>query len=300
MTDTPISSFIHPDDESLLNFIIRKISSDTSNIFVLAEDNFHLDAFFLKFYDALTADEELKVHRMMSPNVEETVGLVNSIGGSMSISEASKERLGLKHILLISDLGPSTAEEWAACESLVSTFPGANINLVAFTSNGGDNAETFKSLGMKSRNTLFELPELKVEMILELVTNASRNDGLGGEINTLLNSRWRNVVREALVAKSGNDGPDSGQITSSKAHEVFSSGQKPKSSESFDNSKNIPVGGSTHHSSNSLPIALIVVLSVAVVLTYYFEIVYEDIEVFGHQAYNLLLRIIKGWATLIK
>ena len=300
MADTSLVSFVHPEDEKLLESIIQKILSDTSNIFVLAEDSFRLDAFFLKFYQELSADEGIKVHRMMSPNVEETVELVNGMAASMSISEASRERLGVKHTLLISDQGPGTSEEWAACESLVSTFPGANINLVAFTSNSGEKASTFKNLGMKSRNTLIKLPELDLDMVLDLVANAGRNGDLSGEINTLLNSRWRDAVRKALAedTKGGltniNPAKHNTLITSSNQKEGTE-----KSKSDSDRAKTSFLGSSIT-SSSLLPTVLIVFLSVILCLVYYFEIVYSDLEQFWFQVYNLGARVINGWLSLFK
>lgn len=300
MADTSLASFVHPEDDKLLESIIEKILSDTSNIFVLAEDSFRLDAFFLKFYQELSADEGIKVHRMMSPNVEETVELVNGMAASMSISEASRERLGVKHTLLISDQGPGTSEEWAACESLVSTFPGANINLVAFTSNSGEKASTFKNLGMKSRNTLIKLPELDLDMVLDLVANAGRNGDLSGEINTLLNSRWRDAVRKALAEDA------TGDATNTKPTEhntsITSSNQKEgieKSASDMDGT-NTAFLSSSNTSSSLVPMVLIVFLSVILCLVYYFEIVYSDLEQFWFQAYDLGARVVNGWLSLFK
>ena len=196
------SLFVHPDDESLLRVILEKVHLGSANIFVLAQDEFRLDIFFLAFYREMRASDRIEVHRMMAPSIDETVSLINSLADSLTIEQASKARTGKKNVLIVSDMGPSTSEEWSACESLVSTFPGTNVSLVAFTCNEGEKAATFRSLGTKSRNALVELPELSEEIVLGFLDRARSMDHLDDVVNSLSNSRWHSLVAKTLVTSA--------------------------------------------------------------------------------------------------
>ena len=196
------SLFVHPEDGSLLSEILEKVNLGSANIFVLAQDEFRLDIFFLAFYRELRASDRIEVHRMMAPSIDETVSLINSLADTLTIEQASKARNGSKNVLIVSDMGPSTSEEWSACESLVSTFPGTNVSLVAFTCNEGEKAASFRSLGMKSRNALVELPELSEEIVLGFLGRARAMDHFDDVVNSLLNSRWHSLVTRTLVTSA--------------------------------------------------------------------------------------------------
>lgn len=211
MIDESSSLFVHPEDEFLLREILEKVNLGSANIFVLAQDEFRLDIFFLAFYGELRASDRIEVHRMMAPNIDETVSLINSLADTLTIEQASKARSGSKNVLIVSDMGPSTSEEWSACESLVSTFPGTNVSLVAFTCNEGEKAASFRSLGMKSRNALVELPELSDEIVLGFLDRARSMGHFDHVVNSLLNSRWHSLVTKNLVT-SADQGPISNDL----------------------------------------------------------------------------------------
>jgi hypothetical protein len=202
MTEESSSLFVHPADESLLSEILEKVNLGSANIFVLGQDEFRLDIFFLAFYKELRANDRIEVHRMMAPSIDETVSLINSLSDTLTIEQASKARSGGKHVLIVSDMGPSTSEEWSACESLVSTFPGTNVSLVAFTCNEGEKAASFRGLGTKSRNALVELPELSEEIVLRFLDRARSMGHFDDVVNSLLNSRWHSLVTKTLATSA--------------------------------------------------------------------------------------------------
>ena len=231
MIEESSSLFVHPEDESLLSVILEKVNLGSANIFVLAQDEFRLDIFFLAFYKELRANDRIEVHRMMAPSIDETVSLINSLSDTLTIEQASKARSGGKHVLIVSDMGPSTSEEWSACESLVSTFPGTNVSLVAFTCNEGEKAASFRGLGTKSRNALVELPELSEEIVLGFLDRARSKGHLDDVVNSLLNSRWHSLVTKTL-ATSAAQSPISEDFVREAASDESFKGDLDRSTES--------------------------------------------------------------------
>ena len=231
MIEESSSLFVHPEDESLLSVILEKVNLGSANIFVLAQDEFRLDIFFLEFYKELRASDRIEIHRMMAPSIDETVSLINSLSDTLTIEQASKARSGGKHVLIVSDMGPSTSEEWSACESLVSTFPGTNVSLVAFTCNEGEKAASFRGLGTKSRNALVELPELSEEIVLRFLDRARSMGHLDDVVNSLLNSRWHSLVTKTL-ATSAAQSPISEDFVREAASDESFKGDLDRSTES--------------------------------------------------------------------
>jgi hypothetical protein len=221
MIEESSSLFVHPEDESLLSVILEKVNLGSANIFVLAQDEFRLDIFFLEFYKELRASDRIEIHRMMAPSIDETVSLINSLSDTLTIEQASKARSGRKHVLIVSDMGPSTSEEWSACESLVSTFPGTNVSLVAFTSNEGEKAASFRGLGTKSRNVLVELPGLTEEIVLGFLDRAQSMDHLDDVVNSLLNSRWHSLVAKTLVTSADQNSTSDDFIEEAASDEIL-------------------------------------------------------------------------------
>ena len=221
MIEESSSLFVHPEDESLLSVILEKVNLGSANIFVLAQDEFRLDIFFLEFYKELRASDRIEIHRMMAPSIDETVSLINSLSDTLTIEQASKARSGRKHVLIVSDMGPSTSEEWSACESLVSTFPGTNVSLVAFTSNEGEKAASFRGLGTKSRNALVELPGLTEEIVLGFLDRARSMGHLDDVVNSLLNSRWHSLVTRTLVTSAAQSPTSEGFVREAASDESF-------------------------------------------------------------------------------
>jgi hypothetical protein len=168
---------------------------------------------------------------MMAPSIDETVSLINSLSDTLTIEQASKARSGGKHVLIVSDMGPSTSEEWSACESLVSTFPGTNVSLVAFTCNEGEKAASFRGLGTKSRNALVELPELSEEIVLRFLDRARSMGHLDDVVNSLLNSRWHSLVTKTL-ATSAAQSPISEDFVREAASDESFKGDLDRSTES--------------------------------------------------------------------
>jgi hypothetical protein len=168
---------------------------------------------------------------MMAPSIDETVSLINSLSDTLTIEQASKARSGGKHVLIVSDMGPSTSEEWSACESLVSTFPGTNVSLVAFTCNEGEKAASFRGLGTKSRNALVELPELSEEIVLGFLDRARSKGHLDDVVNSLLNSRWHSLVTKTLVTSAAQS-PISEDFVREAASDESFKGDLDRSTES--------------------------------------------------------------------
>ena len=75
-------------DEILLETLRQDVCVGRKNVLVISEEEFYLDAIFLRLYDALKEVEELVVHRMFQPDVEGIVGWFNKLLAEVSIDEA--------------------------------------------------------------------------------------------------------------------------------------------------------------------------------------------------------------------
>ena len=71
-TDAPkLNSLPHPDDESILATARDALLTGMSNVFIVSEEEFHIDACFLALYHQLKREPRLRLHRMMSPKIDD-------------------------------------------------------------------------------------------------------------------------------------------------------------------------------------------------------------------------------------
>ena len=75
-------------DEFLLESLQQDVCIGRKNVLVISDEEFYLDAIFLRLYDALKDIEEFAVHRMFQPDVEGIVGWFNKLLAEVSIDEA--------------------------------------------------------------------------------------------------------------------------------------------------------------------------------------------------------------------
>ena len=133
-TDAPMLDLLpHPDDESVLAAARDALLTGMCNVFIVGEEEFHIDACFLALYHQLKLEPGLQLHRMMSPKVDDIVELFNTVLADLSIEEARNQQAHERHIIVMPDFGPNAGKEWMACESLVNTFPGSNVGMLAFS-----------------------------------------------------------------------------------------------------------------------------------------------------------------------
>jgi hypothetical protein len=76
------------EDEFLLETMQQDVYVWRKNVFVISEEEFYLDAIFLRLYNALKDMQGLAVHRMFQPDVEGIVGWFNKLLAEVSIDEA--------------------------------------------------------------------------------------------------------------------------------------------------------------------------------------------------------------------
>ena len=98
-----LNSLPHPEDEKVLAAAREALLSDAVNVFILADEDFHVDACFLAFYQQLKLEPRLTLHRMMSPKAEEIVSLFNDILGDVSIEEARNQISDERHVIVMPD-----------------------------------------------------------------------------------------------------------------------------------------------------------------------------------------------------
>ena len=155
--DALLHSLPHPDDEKVLAAAREALLEGMRNVFIVGEDEFHIDACFLALYQQLKLVPGLQLHRMMSPKVDDIVELFNTVLSDLSIEEARNHQAQERHIIVMPDFGPNAGKEWMACESLVNTFPGANVGMLAFSTLDNHDASALQQLSLKSRNKLMRL-----------------------------------------------------------------------------------------------------------------------------------------------
>ena len=84
--DPLLASLPHPDDDAVLAAARQALLVGMSNVFIVGEEEFHIDACFLALYHQLKLESGLQLHRMMSPKVDEIV------------AGAQRRQLGLKQV----------------------------------------------------------------------------------------------------------------------------------------------------------------------------------------------------------
>ena len=108
--DAPmLNSLPHPDDESILATARDALLKGMSNVFIVGEEEFHIDACFLALYHQLKREPRLRLHRMMSPKVDDIVELFNTVLSDLSIEEARNQQAHERHIIVMPDLAPMRA-----------------------------------------------------------------------------------------------------------------------------------------------------------------------------------------------
>ena len=196
--DALLHSLPHPDDEKVLAAAREALLEGMRNVFIVGEDEFHIDACFLALYQQLKLVPGLQLHRMMSPKVDDIVELFNTVLSDLSIEEARNHQAQERHIIVMPDFGPSAGEEWMACESLVNTFPGANVGMLAFSTLDNHDASALQQLSLKSRNKLMRLTPMNHE-VMECYLGECHDRGVLSEVLPFLqDSQWYDLASNIL------------------------------------------------------------------------------------------------------
>ena len=190
LDDPQLYSLPHPDDESVLAAARDALITGASNVFIVGEEEFHIDACFLALYQQLKREPGLQLHRMMSPKVDDIVELFNTVLADLSIDEARNHQAQERHIIVMPDFGPNAGKEWMACESLVNTFPGANVGLLAFSTLDNHDASALQQLSLKARNKLMRLATMDQQAMERYLTECHDRGALTELLPALADSPW--------------------------------------------------------------------------------------------------------------
>ena len=216
--DALLRSLPHPDDEKVLAAAREALLEGMSNVFIVGEEEFHIDACFLALYQQLKLVPGLQLHRMMSPKVDDIVELFNTVLADLSIEEARNQRAQERHIIVMPDFGPNAGKEWMACESLVNTFPGANVGMLAFSTLDNHDASTLQQLSLKARNKLMRLTPMD-DVVMERYLGECHARGVLVEmLPSLQDSQWYELASSIL----GLDAEDAIKQSVSDYDEVMS------------------------------------------------------------------------------
>ena len=188
--DPLLASLPHPDDDAVLAAARQALLVGMSNVFIVGEEEFHIDACFLALYHQLKLESGLQLHRMMSPKVDEIVELFNTVLADLSIEEARNHQAQERHIIVMPDFGPNAGKEWMACESLVNTFPGANVGMLAFSTVDNHDASALKQLSLKSRNKLMRLTPMDEDAMQRYLADCHQRGVLLDMLPSLVDSPW--------------------------------------------------------------------------------------------------------------
>ena len=206
-TDAPmLHSLPHPDDESVVVTARDALLTGMSNVFIVGEEEFHIDACFLALYSQLKLEPGLQLHRMMSPKVDDIVELFNTVLADLSIEEARNQQAHERHIIVMPDFGPNAGKEWMACESLVNTFPGANVGMLAFSTIDNHDASALQQLSLKSRNKLIRLSPMDSASMEHYLNNCHERGALLEMLPSLADSQWYGLASN-VAGLSADDAP---------------------------------------------------------------------------------------------
>ena len=200
------TSLPHPDDESVLATARDALLTGMSNVFIVGEEEFHIDACFLALYHQLKREPGLQLHRMMSPKVDDIVELFNTVLADLSIEEARNQQANDRHIIVMPDFGPNAGKEWMACESLVNTFPGANVGMLAFSTIDNHDASALQQLSLKSRNKLIRLSPMDSASMEHYLNNCHERGALLEMLPSLADSQWYGLASD-IAGLSVDDAP---------------------------------------------------------------------------------------------
>lgn len=216
--DALLHSLPHPDDEKVLAAAREALLEGMRNVFIVGEDEFHIDACFLALYQQLKLVSGLQLHRMMSPKVDDIVELFNTVLSDLSIEEARNHQAQERHIIVMPDFGPNAGKEWMACESLVNTFPGANVGMLAFSTLDNHDASALQQLSLKSRNKLMRLTPMDHAVMERYLGECHARGVLAEMLPSLQNSPWYELASIIL----GLDAEDAIKQSVSDYDEVMS------------------------------------------------------------------------------
>ena len=201
-----LDSLPHPDDESVLATARDALLTGMCNVFIVGEEEFHIDACFLALYHQLKREPGLQLHRMMSPKVDDIVELFNTVLADLSIEEARNQQANDRHIIVMPDFGPNAGREWMACESLVNTFPGANVGMLAFSTIDNHDASALQQLSLKSRNKLIRLSPMDSASMEHYLKNCHERGALLEMLPSLADSQWYGLASD-IAGLSADDAP---------------------------------------------------------------------------------------------
>ena len=201
-----LDSLPHPDDESVLATARDALLTGMCNVFIVGEEEFHIDACFLALYHQLKLEPGLQLHRMMSPKVDDIVELFNTVLADLSVEEARNQQANDRHIIVMPDFGPNAGKEWMACESLVNTFPGANVGMLAFSTTDNHDASALQQLSLKSRNKLIRLSPMDSASMEHYLNNCHERGALLEMLPSLADSQWYGLASD-IAGLSADDAP---------------------------------------------------------------------------------------------
>ena len=181
-------------DEILLETLRQDVCVGRKNVLVISEEEFYLDAIFLRLYNELKDTDGLAVHRMFQPDVEGIVGWFNKLLAEVSIDEARNLDDQPKTIIFMPEITNSNIQDWISCESLIGAFPGANVSLIAFGRADKINPPTVANIAAKRQNSVVRLPQLSPERVEPFFREAKQSGELSVLMSALIDSPWRELA----------------------------------------------------------------------------------------------------------
>ena len=181
-------------DEILLETLRQDVCVGRKNVLVISEEEFYLDAIFLRLYNELKDTDGLAVHRMFQPDVEGIVGWFNKLLAEVSIDEARNLDDQPKTIIFMPEITNSNIQDWISCESLIGAFPGANVSLIASGRMDKINPPTVANIAAKRQNSVVRLPQLSPERVEPFFREAKQSGELSVLMSALIDSPWRELA----------------------------------------------------------------------------------------------------------
>ena len=181
-------------DEILLETLRQDVCVGRKNVLVISEEEFYLDAIFLRLYNELKDTDGLAVHRMFQPDVEGIVGWFNKLLAEVSIDEARNLDDQPKTIIFMPEITNSNIQDWISCESLIGAFPGANVSLIASGRTDKINPPTVANIAAKRQNSVVSLPQLSPERVELFFREAKQSGELSVLMSALVDSPWRELA----------------------------------------------------------------------------------------------------------
>ncbi len=181
-------------DEILLETLLQDVCIGRKNVLVISEEEFYLDAIFLRLYNELKDMNGLAVHRMFQPDVEGIVGWFNKLLAEVSIDEARNVDDQPKTIIFMPEITNANIQDWISCESLIGAFPGANVSLIAFGLADKINPPTVANIAAKRQNSVVKLPQLALERVESFFREAKKSGELSVLVSALIDSPWRELA----------------------------------------------------------------------------------------------------------